>query len=328
MFSICGLSSDNSQDRLCHICSIKQETQQVHQIVLKIQHDTSIFSIAEQLVQRNVIKKMWPFVLYGLFTGSYKKIKAGQYCFTEKMKIKEIFTKLTKGLVIIHKVTIPEGVTVYTVKKILYKNPCLSGEILSLPSEGYVFPGTYYFSQGDKRQNMLNKMSRYMKEKLTKLTSNYLNTYEILIMSSIVEKETSIPEEKSIIAGVFLSRIQKKMRLQADPTVIYALTNGRTQLQRQLTRKDWKVQSPYNTYTNHGLPPTPICCPGIDTLISVANAKPVKYLYFVAGDNGHHLFSESLQNHNKNVNKRIQCNSNNRVTSSSDASSASKLVIP
>jgi UPF0755 protein len=243
-------------------------------------------------------------MLYGLITCSYKKLKSGQYCFTEKMNTKEIFTILTKGWTIIHKVTIPEGVTVYRIKEILYQNQCLSGEIVSLPIEGYVLPGTYYFSQGDSRQNVLNRISKYMHEKLAKLTSNYINTDEILIMSSIVEKETSIHHEKFLIAGVFLARIQKKMKLQADPTVIYALTEGKTKLQRPLTRKDWKVQSPYNTYMNYGLPPTPICCPSYETLLAVANAEPGEYLYFVASNDGHHLFSESLQTHNKNIRER------------------------
>jgi UPF0755 protein len=164
-------------------------------------------------------------------------------------------------------------------------------------------PGTYYFSQGELRQNLVNRLNASMIQTLKTVNSKFLNSDEILILASIVEKETKLPQEKQTVAGVYLARLKLKMRLQADPTVIYAISGTVGTMSRALTRQDLKFASPYNTYMHCGLPPTAICCPGKDTLVAVANAKPEEYLYFVADHTGGHAFSETLEGHNANVKK-------------------------
>jgi UPF0755 protein len=268
-------------------------------ILITIVPNISVFKIANKLYEEGIIKSKLGFVLYALRTGAYSKLKAGQYVFSKNMDVREVANALVNGLVVIHKVTIPEGSTVFRVKEILQENPCLSGPISCLPVEGYALPGTYYFAEGTPRQRMLKQVNERMIQVLKTLNSPWLNPEEALILASIVEKETRRQDEKQKIAGAFLYRLQHKMRLQADPTVAYAVFGGTAP--RLLTRKDCKFLSPYNTYQNKGLPPTPICCPGIDTLKAVAAAAPDAEAYFVANETGRHTFSKTLDEHNRAV---------------------------
>ncbi|MDR1907614.1 MAG: endolytic transglycosylase MltG [Holosporales bacterium] len=287
-------------DRTCNFCSSNVFSSAP---IITIPPKSSVFSIADILVKGEIIKSKWLFILNALTTRAYSNLRAGQYRFPKGANHSDIIYALKKGLVIIHKVTIPEGATVYRAGEIIKSNPCLSGGIASLPKEGYLLPGTYYFSQGELRQNLVNRLNASMIQTLKTVNSKFLNSDEILILASIVEKETKLPQEKQTVAGVYLARLKLKMRLQADPTVIYAISGTVGTMSRALTRQDLKFASPYNTYMHCGLPPTAICCPGKDTLVAVANAKPEEYLYFVADHTGGHAFSETLEGHNANVKK-------------------------
>jgi UPF0755 protein len=183
----------------------------------------------------------------------------------------------------------------------------LSGEFDVVPSEGTIFPETYTFSKGKKRMDLVNEAKSMMRAKLKDVWDNrdeglpYKNINEMLIMASIIEKETGINDERAKVASVFVNRLKKGMLLQTDPTVIYAITEGMQNFGRSLTRKDLKVDSPYNTYKYAGLPPTPICNPGFESIYAAAHPADTDYLYFVANGQGGHNFARTLSEHNKNV---------------------------
>lgn len=311
IMSICVFSLNASsgvlKSQICSRCSPQSVLIPLEStVVITIPPQASLFFIADHLVNAHVIKNKWAFLFYVFVMRVRRKLQAGQYRFLKGVSIKDAVSCLVKGQVVIHKVTIPEGVTVHRAIKIIDKNPCLEGEILKIPQEGYILPGTYYFSQGGLKQEILTRMETEMKKKLEEYSkiSKSLKGEDLLILASIVEKETQQPEERGLVAGVFLRRLQKGMKLQADPTIIYGITKGKTTLKRALTRSDWKFPSSFNTYLHDGLTPTPICCPGQETLKAVAEAVPGKYLFFVSNGHGSHLFSENLLEHNQSCLRR------------------------
>lgn len=275
----------------------------------------SLFALAEDLSKKHVINYPWLFLFRAWLSGQRKHIQAGQYRFSKDMTHKQVLDALCLGHVVIHKVTIPEGVTVAMAVKILQKNPCLRGSIASLPREGHILPGTYTFLSGETRQNLLQRTTQALKKtlKTCPLPAPLQDKESLLILASIVEKETRLASEKGLIAGVFLKRLHLKMRLQADPTVVYGLTQGRGKMGRLLTRADLKIDTSYNTYLHAGLPPTPICCPGADTLRAVAASSPGIYLFFVADGHGGHSFSTHLAEHNQQNLKRKNLQSSDCV---------------
>ena len=178
-----------------------------------------------------------------------------------------------------------------------------------MPKEGQLLPETYFFRKNFSRntqiKNMKNNMSLILDEAWKNRDKNLplKNKEELLILASIVEKETGISAERDRIAGVFINRINLGMKLQSDPTVIYAVTLGKYKLERPLSKRDLKIKSPYNTYFTYKLPPTPICNPGKKAIFATANPLETKDLYFVANGNGGHSFSRTLREHNIHVQK-------------------------
>ncbi|MDF1750862.1 MAG: endolytic transglycosylase MltG, partial [Alphaproteobacteria bacterium] len=177
------------------------------------------------------------------------------------------------------------------------------------PAEGTLFPETYQYRRGDSRQSIVERLQSQMNQALQELWEAraenlpYNTPDEAVVLASIVEKETGLAEERAHIAGVFINRLRKGMRLQSDPTIVYALTQGAGPLGRLLTRQDWKLDSPYNTYQVTGLPPGPIANPGRDALVAALQPMQTKDLFFVADGTGGHAFAETLNEHNKNVAK-------------------------
>jgi UPF0755 protein len=205
---------------------------------------------------------------------------------------------------VVHPFTVTEGQTSWQVVEQLNSVHDLYGPPLSPPPEGTILPETYHYHRGDHRDALLRRMMAAMEGHVRKLwtqrqaDSPLRSPEEMVTLASIVEKETGVPEERPKIAGVFLNRLRKNMRLQADPTVIYALTEGRGTFGRALTKDDLEMQSQYNTYLNHGLPPGPIANPGLAALRAVIFPDSTDALYFVANGAGGHNFSNTLQNHN------------------------------
>ncbi|MBO6038156.1 MAG: endolytic transglycosylase MltG [Acetobacter sp.] len=234
------------------------------------------------------------------------RLHAAEFHFPAHSSMQHILWILRHAKPVEHKLTIPEGLTAYQIKKILDNAPFLVG-ITPLPAEGSVLPQTYNYRRNSQRKDLLKRMQTDMtktlhktwKEKDTQITLQ--NPKDLLILASLIEKETTISTERPLVARVFFNRLKKGMKLQTDPTVIYAITHGRTHLGHPLSHTDLQVQSPYNTYLNTGLPPGPICTPSISSLQAAAHPAKSEALYFVADGTGGHHFSKTLEEHNHYV---------------------------
>ena len=279
----------------------------IESLSIEIEKGASSQQVAYQLYEHNVISN--PYLFRGLmkYQKADGKIKAGEYLFTPGISMLATLNKLVKGDVILHKITIPEGYTVGQIRKLLDADEILSGESIVNLQEGTIFPETYTYSKGEQRSALIKKAQAMMAQKLQNIWEKradglpYQNMQDMLIMASIIEKETGVDDERTKVASVFINRLRKGMLLQTDPTVIYALTKGEDDLGRLLTRKDLAFDNPYNTYVYAGLPPTPICNPGESSLWAAAHPEQTEYLYFVANGTGGHNFAKTLAEHNRNV---------------------------
>ncbi len=263
---------------------------------------------AALLAENGVIDNACWFELYARLYGLAGRIKAGEYAFSGSVSIKSAAEKLVKGDVVVHSITIPEGKALAEIKKILAENSFLDGDITLPVAEGEILPETYHFTKGESRNSILAKARAAMRQALAEAFSGrddglpLKSAEELLILASIIEKETGLKSERGKVASVFVNRLKIGMRLQTDPTVIYAVTGGRLPLGRPLYKKDLAYDSPYNTYLYAGLPPAPICSPGREALFAAAHPEKTPYLYFVAdGVSGGHRFAKSLPEHNINV---------------------------
>jgi UPF0755 protein len=266
------------------------------------------------LSQKGAIANRFAFIIMAFLRNVRKKLKAGKYQIRRQSPQREILDILIAGGVIIHKLSIPEGLTIAVVQEILNRHPCLQGQKIQDLQEGSILPGTYFFGDGKTRGEMLAMMSAKLGSLLDSLMARHtlpvpLTKSEIVVLASIVEKETAREEERPLVACVFFNRLKIGMRLQADPTVIYGMTLGKCKMARPLTRKDWQFDSPFNTYLHKGLPPAPICCPGESSIRAVFCAAQSGALYFVASPaGGWHNFSGDLAAHNRNVRDRTSPN--------------------
>lgn len=242
-------------------------------------------------------------------TNKDKSLQAGEYIFYPKTTPRQVLSKLINGDVLVHKITIPEGLSTKQILDLIDQNQDLTGSIQKNIPEGVLLPETYKFTLGESKEMIVNRMKKSMQETLDAAWENRSNNSplkskeEALILASIIEKETGVPEERSRVAGVFINRLRKSMRLQTDPTVIYAITKGEYVLERPLTKADLKTKSPYNTYLNSGLPPGPIANPGRNSIIAALNPVSTQDLYFVADGSGGHAFAKTLSEHIRNVHK-------------------------
>lgn len=276
-------------------------------VVVNIAKGASVQQSAEILHEQGVIDSPLLLRLVLKYQGNEGKLKAGEYLFEPHISMMNVIDKLVRGDVVYHKITIPEGYTVGQVLYLLNNDEALSGEFDVIPEEGAFLPETYIFQRNESRDVIVQKAAASMQKKLQEVWDNraenlpYKDMGELLVMASIIEKETGVDEERAKVSSVFVNRLRQGMRLQTDPTVIYALTEGKSELGRALTRKDLEIDSPYNTYKYAGLPPTPICNPGAASLYAAAHPDSTDYLYFVASGNGGHNFAKSLKEHNQNV---------------------------
>ncbi|MDH5723422.1 MAG: endolytic transglycosylase MltG [Alphaproteobacteria bacterium] len=295
---------------------------------------SSIGGIADQLSYHNVIDQPIVFKISGRMTGQASKLKAGEYEIPARASMRKILDLLESGKVILRQVTIREGLTNWEIKELLTANEDFSKgeEFLMLP-EGSYLPETYSYQKGDTAFDIMTQMNKAMENTLLPLCGILLErvanasfadflpedcpnakaplktVLEVLTLASIIEKETSVPSERQRVAGVFFNRLKKGMALQTDPTVIYALTQGRHEnggqgpLGRRLLKKDLEFDSPYNTYLYPGLPPGPIANPGKASIAAALNPEEHEYFYFVADGSGGHAFAKTLSEHNNNAAK-------------------------
>lgn len=267
----------------------------------------SLKTVAEELSCAGVIDKPWLFRIMARINGLAKHLKAGEYQFMPGISLQAAMDKIARGEVFFRRITIPEGLTSGQIMYLIANYPDLEGEIDLDVKEGELLPETYSFELGASRNSIILQARAAMQKALEEVWASrdsslpLKDVNELLTLASIIEKETGVPEERPLVASVFLNRLKKGMRLQTDPTVIYAITEGETSFGRSLKRADLKIDSPYNTYMNYGLPPGPICNPGREALMAAARPQQSDYLYFVADGKGGHRFARSLNEHNRNV---------------------------
>lgn len=281
-------------------------------LTFDLKKGTSAQSVAKELVQKNLAPHPLFVRLAMRFYDLDKNLKAGEYLLEPHMSLKDILQKLTSGKVIIHKITLVEGLTTAQMLALIEKNKLLSGHITEHPTEGELLPETYTFTKGETKNAIIKRAKSQMQKTLDALWQQRAENVplqskeELLILASLIEKETGVNAERGKVASVFYNRLNINMPLQTDPTVIYALTLGQSALNRPLKRKDLEIDSPYNTYKYKGLPPTPICNPSVLAIQAAANPETTPYFYFVADGNGGHRFAKSLSEHNQNIRLWLQ----------------------
>ena len=263
--------------------------------------------IADQLERAGVIDSAFWFNILTVLDGNRGALKRGEYAFKAGMSMNDIENELIAHRVVRYKLTIPEGLTSEQIVDRLREDTVLTGDVREPPREGSLMPDTYYFERADTRQSILSRMAKAQTKavediwKQRSLDLPIKSPWEMVTLASIVEKETGKTEERPRVAGVFVNRLEKHMRLGSDPTIVYGLVLGKGTLGRSITRADLNQSTPYNTYIIEGLPPGPICNPGKAALEAVAKPVRSKDLYFVADGTGGHAFAETLDQHNKNV---------------------------
>ena len=261
--------------------------------------------IADTLVANGIIKNALVFVIGTQLSGSARHLKAGEYRFPHDASPRDVARILESGDTVVRRLTIAEGLTVSAILHKLAISDGMTGDIAEPPEEGSLFPETYHYSYGEERGAMITRMQAAMRTVLDDLWVTrpeglpYKSRREALIMASIIQSEAGRSEEMPLIAGVFVNRLNRGMRLQSDPTVAYAVAPEG--LKRALTRSDLKQQHPYNTYVVDGLPPGPICNPGRAAIHAALNPADTEFLYFVADGTGQHVFARTLRQHNRNV---------------------------
>lgn len=275
--------------------------------VVLIERGSGVEAIARQLTQEGVIRSPLLFRVGARVTGQAKRLKAGEFEFPAEVSPERALQIIVSGRTVARTLTIPEGLTSREVVARIREAPALTGQIAEVPDEGTLLPETYHYERGDSRADLLQRMQASMDRTLAELWPQraqdlpYDTKQAAVTLASIVEKETAVPDERALVAGVFVNRLERGMRLQSDPTVRYALTEGEEDLGRPLTRADWRVEHPYNTYRISGLPPGPIANPGRAALEAALNPADTEYLYFVADGSGGHAFAKTLREHNRNV---------------------------
>jgi UPF0755 protein len=238
-----------------------------------------------------------------------RSLKAGEYAFPAGISMQGAAELLASGVTVVRRLTIAEGLTSSEAMAIVEAAEGLQGSLDAVPPEGSLLPETYHYRRGDSRQDIVRRMRSARDDILVELWAAraaelpVMTPEEAVILASIVEKETGIAAERGLVAGVFVNRLKKGMRLQSDPTVTYGLTLGQRQLGRNLNRQDLKTPTDYNTYVIRGLPPGPIANAGRAALEAVLNPVATNYLYFVADGSGGHAFARTLKGHNRNVAK-------------------------
>jgi UPF0755 protein len=221
--------------------------------------------------------------------------------------VRDVLETIVEGKVVQHQITIPEGLTSEQIVARLLDNDLLTGSIKDVPREGSLLPDSYHVTRGFTREQMIQRMRQAQERLLREVWERRnpelpLKTPEqLVVLASIIEKETGKPEERTRVAAVFANRLKQRMKLQSDPTIIYGLVYGKGSLGRPISRADIQSQTPYNTYVIEGLPPGPIANPGRAAIEAAANPARTKELFFVADGTGGHAFAETYDQHQKNV---------------------------
>jgi UPF0755 protein len=266
--------------------------------------------IADALQREGVINvNPWLFIGSVFALKASSDLKPGEYSFQKNASLRDVIATIVEGKVVQHAVTIPEGLTSEQIVTRLTDNDIFSGSVREMPREGTLLPETYKFPRGTTREQVIQRMQQTQKRVLAEIWERrnadvpIKSPEQLVVLASIVEKETGKADERSRVAAVFVNRLRQKIKLQSDPTIIYGLVGGRGTLGRPIKRSEITQPSPYNTYVIEGLPPGPIATPGRASLEAAANPARTRDLFFVADGTGGHSFTETYDQHQKNVAK-------------------------
>lgn len=264
-------------------------------------------SASAALESEGVITNASIFRIGARYNKAATALKAGEYEIPPAASMEEVLDIIVSGKAIQYKVTVAEGLTSWEIVEVLKANDLLTGEVEEIPTEGSLAPDTYFFGRQENRNNVIRRMQAAQTRILDQAWEGRApglpldSKLEALTLASIVEKETGVASERDIVAGVFINRLNRRMRLQSDPTIIYGITNGQGPLGRGIRRSEINKATPYNTYVIDRLPPGPIANPGRDAILAVLNPAETPAIYFVADGTGGHAFAETLREHNRNV---------------------------
>jgi len=275
--------------------------------IVLIEKGMGVAAIAAHLKQEGIVESANVFRFGDQLFGAKQPLRAGEYRIPANANLASVAEILKTAEQVVYKTTIAEGLTTLEIIDFLRDEPGLQGNIVTIPAEGTLLPETYHFHRGETRLSIIKRMADAMQRTVDELWESrapslpLATPYEAVILASIVEKETGVAAERVKVAGVFINRLNKKMRLQSDPTVVYGITNGAGPLGRALTRKDLDGVTAFNTYEINRLPPTPIANPGRKAIEAVLNPAQTDAIYFVADGTGGHAFAKTLKEHNRNV---------------------------
>jgi UPF0755 protein len=266
--------------------------------------------IADALQREGVINvNPWLFIGGVFALKASSDLKPGEYSFQKNASLRDVIATIVEGKVVQHAVTVPEGLTSEQIVTRLTDNDIFAGSVREIPREGTLLPETYKFPRGTTRDQVIQRMQQTQKRVLAEIWERrnpdvpIKSPEQLVVLASIVEKETGKADERSRVAAVFVNRLRQKIKLQSDPTIIYGLVGGKGTLGRPIKRSEITQPSPYNTYVIEGLPPGPIANPGRASLEAAANPARTRDLFFVADGTGGHTFTETYDQHQKNVAK-------------------------
>lgn len=287
-------------------------------ITIEVRPGSSLTTIANNLHSLNLVESPQLLTLYGRITGIAASLQSGEYELTTGTTPIEFLQKMSRGDTLQYRITLVEGWTLQQALKEIWSNTNIErtiennimiAELLEIEAdsaEGLLFPDTYFFIKGSTDIDILSRANQRLEEVLEQAWENrlgalpYEDSYDALILASIIEKESAQGSERGHIAGVFVRRLEQGMRLQSDPTVIYGMGDD---YDGDIRREDLQEETAYNTYRINGLPPTPIALSGIESIQASMNPLPSDYLYFVSRGDGTHYFSATLEEHNAAVNE-------------------------
>jgi UPF0755 protein len=285
---------------------------------------------ADLLVREGVIDQPYLFVASALIYKTREDLKSGEYQFAKNASMREVLDILVEGKVLQHALTLAEGLTSDQIVQRLLENEVLAGNIREIPREGTLLPETYRFTRGTTRENMIRRMQDAQRRAVQEIWERRMpdlpirSPDQLVVLASIVEKETGKPEERTRVAAVFVNRLKQRMKLQSDPTIIYGLVGGKGSLGRPIMRSEIDQPTPYNTYVIDGLPPGPIANPGRASLEAAANPARTRELFFVADGSGGHAFADNYEQHQRNVARlrAIEAQANQRARPAAPAVTA------
>ena len=277
-----------------------------NEVIVQIPLGSNLNDITHILIQNSINKEELFFKSWVKFNRFGKKLKAGEYLIRKTMNLNSLMLQLYNGKSVIHFLRIDDGITKYKlsekIKKVLPRFKNFSVNFLP----DYLIADTYDYTLNDSKERFMKNISVSSMRKVAQIWEQRDKSIplksidDLFIIASIIEKETGKKNEKTLIASVFYNRLKRNMKLQSDPTVIFSITDGKD-FKRELSKKDLKTKSLFNTYVTRGLPPLPICHPSLSSLKAAAKPKNTNFLYFVADGYGGHFFAKNYKEHKENI---------------------------